>query len=152
MKRKKIELTSVERKELEDFSRKGIRSVKLVKRAEVILEPDRSLGRKAVTQQAIADKVGLSRNAVSEIKRDFPNAENVTKFLRRKQSETRLEKKITGEVEAHIIALACGPVPSGYARWTLSLLAEKSVELQYVESISAMSISRLLKKRNLSRT
>jgi hypothetical protein len=140
MERKKIELRSEKRKESEDFGTKGVHSVKLVNRAKVILAPDRSLGGKTKTQQAVADMVGLSRNAVSEIKRDFPNAENATKFLRRKQAETQPERKINGEAEAHIIALACGPVPGGYARWTLSLSAEKSVELQYVESISSMSI------------
>ena len=53
-------------------------------------------------------------------------------------------------MEAHIIALACSDPPEGYARWTVRLLAEKTVELGYVDSISAMSVNRILKKMNLS--
>jgi len=60
--------------------------------------------------------------------------------------------KITGEVEAKIIALACGEVPKGCARWTLQLLADKSVELKIIDSITDMSIHRLLKKRGLNLT
>jgi hypothetical protein len=58
--------------------------------------------------------------------------------------------KITGEVEAHVVALACGEPPVGCARWTLRLLAEKTVELRYVDSLSPTSVARLLKKRNIS--
>ena len=58
--------------------------------------------------------------------------------------------KVTGEVEAHIIALACSEPPEGYARWTVRLLAEKAVELDFIDSISAMTVQRLLKKRNIS--
>ena len=80
-------------------------------------------------------------------------AESVTGFLQRKKRETPpVAPKITGEVEAKIIALACSEVPQGHARWTLQLLADKSVELNYIDSITDMSVHRLLKKRNLSLT
>lgn len=55
--------------------------------------------------------------------------------------------KVTGDVEAHIIALACGDPPEGYEKWTLRLLADKCVELNYAESLSHMTVSRILKKR-----
>jgi hypothetical protein len=55
-------------------------------------------------------------------------------------------------MEARIIALACGDAPKGYARWTLRLLAAKCVELRYTDTMSHMTISTLLKKRNLSLT
>jgi len=63
-----------------------------------------------------------------------------------------IEPKITGELEARIIALACSKAPPGYAKWTLRLLASKCVELQYADSLSHMTVNRLLKKRNLSLT
>jgi AAA+ ATPase superfamily predicted ATPase len=153
MKRTQITLTAKQRQELEKFSTTGVHSVKLVNRAKVILALDTSTGRKAENQSKIAEHVGLSRNAVSEIKRDFIEAESVSSFLQRKKRMTPpVAAKITGEVEAKIVALACSAVPKGCARWTLQLLADKSVELKYIDSISDMSIHRLLKKRNLSLT
>ena len=60
--------------------------------------------------------------------------------------------KVTGEVEAHVIALACGDPPEGYSKWTLRLLADRTVELGYIDSISYVTISTILKKTNLSLT
>jgi len=148
-----IELSGSERKALERFSKTGVHSVRLVNRAKIILGLDESEGRKKETQTAIADRVGVSRRTVHDVKNAFLAAGNVDKFLQRKKRETPpVAPKVTGEVEAHIIALACGEVPEGYAKWTLRLLADKCVELGYVDSISPMTVSRLLKKRNLSLT
>lgn len=58
--------------------------------------------------------------------------------------------KIDGEVEAHLVQLACSEAPAGYNRWTLRLLADKVVELNHVESISHEGVRQVLKKTNLS--
>ena len=151
MERIPIVLTLEQRQELEKFCKSGVHSVKLVNRARIILELDTSEGRKATRQKEIAKYVSVSRQTVNEAKRDFLVAESVTKFLQRKKRETPpVAPKITGEIEAKIIALACSEVPQGHARWTLQLLADKSVELNYIDSITDMSVHRLLKKRNLS--
>ena len=153
MKRTPIILTSEQRQELEKFCKSGVRSVKLVSRAKIILELDTSEGRKATKQEEIAKRVDVSRQTVNEARRDFLAAESVKAFLQRKKRNTPpVTPKITGDVEAKIIALACGEVPQGHARWTLQLLADKSVELNYIDSITDMSVHRLLKKRNLSLT
>ena len=60
------------------------------------------------------------------------------------------KKKADGEFEAHLVALSCSAPPQGYARWSLRLLAERVVELEYVDSISYETIRRVLKKTNLS--
>jgi hypothetical protein len=74
-------------------------------------------------------------------------------FLQLKKCETPpVEPKITCEVEACIIALVCGPVPEGYANWGVRLLADRSVELNYIDSISLKSVKRILKKHILNRT
>jgi transposase len=102
-------------------------------------------------QADIAERIGVSRQTVNGAKHDFLEAENVAVFLQRKKRKTPpVEPKVTGELEAHIIALACGKTPDGYGHWTLRLLADKCVELQYVDSLSHMSVKRLLKKRNLN--
>jgi transposase len=145
----RIQLSKSERKELERFSRTGTRSVRLVNRAKIILSLDESEGRKKETQAEIADRIGVSRQTVYDAKKDYLGAQDVSKFLQRKKRETPpVMPKITGDVEARIIALACSEVPQGRAKWTLRLLADKSVELGYVDSLSHTTVSRLLKKRN----
>jgi hypothetical protein len=138
---------------LENFSKKGARSVKLVNRAKIILALDESDGRKPLKQADIAERIGVSRQAVNNARIAFQGAESVAAFLQRKKRDTPpIKPKITGELEARVIALACGMAPEGYDHWTLRLLADKCVELQYVDSLSHMSVSRLLKKHNLSLT
>jgi hypothetical protein len=76
---------------------------------------------------------------------------SIDEFLTRKKRETPPNApKITGEVEARIIALACSEPPLGYEKWTLRLLEKRVVELNYVDDISHMTISRVLKKHNSS--
>ena len=59
-------------------------------------------------------------------------------------------KRVDGEAEAHLIAIACGKPPNGYARWSLRLLADRMVELEYVDVISHETVRKVLKKTNLS--
>ena len=151
MGRKHFRLKVKDRIELERFSSTGVHNVRLVDRAKIILALDSSGGRRPERQEAVAERLGVSRQTVNNTKRDFLAAGSLSEFLQRKKRETPpVPAKITGELEARIIALACGKVPEGYARWTLRLLADKCVELQYSDTMSHMSISRLLKKTNLS--
>ena len=149
----KIELSEEVRSELGKFTETGKRSVKLVKRAKIILELDEANGRKPLTQSKIAEKIGVDRRTVNDAKQAFLAADSVAVFLQRKKRETPpVQPKITGDVEAHIIALACSSVPKGCAKWSVRLLADKSAELNYIDSISFKSVQRLLKKHNLSLT
>jgi predicted regulator of amino acid metabolism with ACT domain len=124
-----------------------------VNRAKIILELDESNGRKPLKQEEIAKKIGVSRQAVNDTKKAFLAAESISEFLNHKKRDIPpVEPKVTGELEAHIIAMACSKVPEGYAKWTLQLIANKCVELNYIESLSHMSVFRILKKLNLSLT
>ena len=117
MKRIRVWLTKTERAELEQFCAKGVRSVRLVNRAKIILALDTSGGRVSERQEAIMKRVGVSRKTVNDAKRDFLAVRDVSLFLQRKKRETPpIPAKVTGELEARIIALACGEVPAGYAR------------------------------------
>ncbi len=60
------------------------------------------------------------------------------------------ERKADGEVEAHLVALSCSKAPEGFSKWSLRLLADKMVELKYVEDISYETVRRVLKKTNLN--
>lgn len=73
-------------------------------------------------------------------------------LYRKKHTTPPVSAKVDEEFEAHVIALCCSEPPEGYARWSVRLLSEKCVELQYIDSISHMTISRTLKKLNLSLT
>jgi len=147
----KIELDETTRSELEKYTKTGKRSVKLVNRAKIILELDEANGRKPLIQATVAEKIGVTRQAVNDAKQAFLAANSLTAFLQRKKRETPpVQPKITGEVEAHIIALACGPVPEGCAKWGVRLLASKCVELNYIDAISFKSVQRVLKKHSLS--
>ena len=147
----KIELDEMSRSELEKFAKTGKRSVKLVNRAKIILELDEANGRKPLAQAAIAEKIGVTRQTVNDTKQAFFATDNISSFLQRKKRETPpVQPKITGEVEAHIIALACGSAPDGCSRWNVRLLADKCVELNYIDSISFKSVHRVLKKHNLN--
>jgi hypothetical protein len=151
MKNKQIKLKAKERTELEQFCKKGVHSVRLINRAKIILSLDTSGGRKGQKQKDIAERVGVSRQAVNDARNDFLVIKSVSEFLKRKKRVTPpVPPKITGEFEARVIALACGSVPKGYAKWSLRLLADKCVELQYIDTISHTAISTLLKKHNLS--
>ena len=153
MHKNRIELTARQRKELEGFSTTGVHSARLTNRAKIILALDASMGRNPMRQQDIAKCIGVSSQSVYNARESFLASGSVGEFLQRKKRETPpVPAKVTGELEARIIALACSKAPKGYSRWTLRLLADKCVELCYSDTMSHMSISRLLKKTNLSLT
>ena len=154
MKKNEIKLSAEQRKELEKFIKTGVHSAKLIKRAEIVLLLDTSESAiKTVTFEEISRRLGISVTTITKVKKDFFAAKDVRAFLqRKKRDKPPVEPKITGEVEARIIALACSEVPAGCARWTVRLIANKSVELQIIDSISFKSVQRLFKKRSLSLT
>jgi hypothetical protein len=152
-KHKNILLSKSDREELKRFSTTGIHSTRLVNRAKIILALDTSQERKKQTYHTITKHLDTSYQTVHDTKKSFLTAKNVTEFLQRKKRDTPpTPPKITGETEAHIIALACSEPPKGCAKWTLRLLSDKSVKLGYIDSLSHMSVKRLLKKHNLSLT
>ena len=146
-----IELSTEQREELERYVKTGVHSVHLVKRARVILSLDQSNKTTSIRINRICERVGISRQGLSDIRKDFLNAPDIETFLTRKKRETPpVPPKITGEVEAGIIATACSEVPAGYARWTVRLLADKVVELGFIDSISFKAVQLVLKKRSIS--
>ena len=99
-----------------------------------------------------AKKCKLHRENVYKIRKQFV-VEGMDRVLCRKKRETPpVEPKITGDVEAHIIAVACSAPPDGRKAWTLKMIAEKIVLDGIVDSISDVSVMRTLKKHNTSLT
>ena len=104
----------------------------------------------AKTDQEITEAIGTASATLERLRKRCCEVGPLG-ALESKQRETPpREIKVTGEVEAHITRLACSKPPEGHTRWTLSLIAEKLVEIEVVESIGRTSVVMVLKKANLS--
>src|SRR5207247_4709808 len=96
----------------------------------------------------IAQAYDISTKKVEFVRKRFVE-EGLEAALSRKPVTNIHRRKITGEEEAHLIALYCSEAPEGHERWTLRLLADKMVELAIVASVSHETIRQTLKKTNL---
>ncbi|MDO4544190.1 MAG: helix-turn-helix domain-containing protein [Clostridia bacterium] len=151
MKNKEIYLTSEEQVYLQAIVRKGVHNSHVITRARVLLMLDRTGKSDHVRYKRTAEYADISVQAVYNMRDEFLANHDVESYLTRKKRETPPRApKLDGIAEAKIIALACSKPPEGYSRWTVRLLAEKAVELNFAEDISHMLIHRLLKKRNIS--
>ena len=147
----KIELSDTDRKKLQDIVTKGKSSAKTILRANILLASDQQ-NPKYMTVAEIASVYHIGATTVQNVRTSYAN-KGLDATLNRKKRETPpVPPKITGETEAHIIALACSEPPEGYSKWSFRLLADKCVELNYLDSVSHMTISRLLKKMKLNLT
>jgi transposase len=144
MKKEHVQLSDSDRTYLENLIKKGSLPARTYRRALALLELDR--GR---TFTAVAATVGVVIQTVSGWATKYKT--DGLAFLTDKPLPGR-PATITGEERARITALACSDPPEGYGRWSLRLLAEKAVELEYVEAISYGEVRRILKKTNSSPT
>lgn len=103
-----------------------------------------------MTVAQIADAYHTTTTIVQNFRTSYAS-NGLEAIIRRKKRETPpVPTKVTGDIEEHIVALACVSPPKGYECWTVRLLADKCVEWDYVESLSHMPVARVLKKTNLS--
>lgn len=146
-----VYLSEEDRKVVENFAKNGTHNSHLIVRANILLVLDRTGKKDHMRIKRTAEDHGVSRQTVYNIIEDYHNSKDISEFLSRKVRETPpVPSKVDGEVEAHIIALACSEPPENRARWTVRLLADKAVELDFIDSISPATVQRLLKKRNIS--
>jgi transposase len=108
---------------------------------------DRSQGKQRSIQEVV-EVAMVSQGTVSNLKRRYFEGGLDSALYDRPRPGAK--PKIDGEVEAHLIAIACSDPPEGYERWTLRLLADELVTLELVESISHVAVRNALKKTNLS--
>lgn len=139
-----VDLRDEEQQQLKELIATRSAKAQLVKRAYVLLATDRN-GEKQWKDKQIAQCYQLRTKTVENIRQRFVE-EGFEIALYGKSREAVPEKVFDGEVEAKLIALRCSTPPTGYNRWTLHLLADKMVELRYVEHISHESVRQLLKK------
>lgn len=132
-------LLAADQAALEDFTRRGCRPVRAVRRAQALLALATGIG-----QQAAGQAVGLSRQAVSQLRRRYE--EGGWQFALAEAPRSGTPPRFDGPQRAAVTALACTPPPVGHSRWTLRLLADKAVELCLVDTISHETVSQVLKK------
>jgi transposase len=116
--------------------------------ARILLKADDGPHGPGWTDAAIADALEASTSTIERVRKRF--AEYGLEAATRRQPPRRdYRRKLDGEQEAHLIAVACTPAPVGRRRWTLRLLADKMVELRYVDGVSYETVRQVLKKNRL---
>ena len=141
-----VDLTTEERADIESRLRGGEMGVRKVKRIQILLKAD-----KGWTDERIAEALGVGLSTVERTRRKFV-IRGLEGAITSRRPRRKYTRKLDGRGEAHLIALVCGPVPEGYARWTLRLLADELVKIEGIEleSISHEAVRQALKKTNLS--
>ena len=148
MKKYIVSLTEDERKTLSDLSSKGTQKSQKVLNALILLACDEGEHQiEGSTHEEMARVLHISMRKIDRVKKRFVE-DGIDAALDRKKGNRVYSRKSDGDFEAHLIALSCSEPPEGFARWSLRLLADKVVELDYIESISHETVRQVLKKRN----
>ena len=139
----KVELTQSERSALIETSGRGKPLARTVKRALVLLKADEGL-----SDREAAEAVSLSAATVARVRRRFVE-EGVEAAINDRPRSGR-GRKLNGRQEAHLVAITCSNAPEGHAHWTLQLLADQVVAMEFAGSISLETVRQILKKTNSS--
>lgn len=149
-KKYRIRLSEKQREKLEVLTKRGTISIRKYKRARVLLLADENSKQGQKKDAEIVELVDTSMSTVNRIRRRFVE-EGLEAALNEKPRPGK-PKTFIGKDHATLIALACTEPPEGRARWTMRLLADKMVELEFVDSISHKTVRNMLKKMNFSLT
>ena len=143
-----VTLTVEEREYLKKLIQKGNVSGYRIRHAQILMKLDDIPENKAWTGERIAQSYGSNPVSITHIAKRFVE-EGLESALSRKPQENRA-RKIDGNVEAHVIALACSNPPEGYERWSIRLLRDEIIRLE-IANIERTSVNEILKKTNSSR-
>ncbi len=147
-----VTLTADEREQLNAMITAGTASAKKLAHARVLLKADQGENGPAWVDEVIAEAVEVSTDTVARVRQRFVAQGLEAALVRKKQDRPSRERVLDGSAEARLLAVACSDPPDGRAAWTLTMLADKLVELEVVESVSRESVRRVLKKTPSSRT
>ena len=146
MKKYIVTLTKDERETLTALTSKGKHKSQKILNALILLGCDEGGYQiKRSTNDEIARILNISMKKIDRVKKRFV-MESIDVALNGKKKNRIYDKKTDGDFEAHLVAISCSEPPEGFARWSLRLLADKVVELNYIDSISHESVRRILKK------
>ena len=144
-----IHLTKSEREDLLAIINRGSHTSQTFRTAYILLNCDEGKYSEKVTNEQISKVLKVGMRTIDRVKKRFME-EGIETVLERRPTQREYTTKIDGETEAKLVTLCCSEPPKGYAKWSLRLLADKMVELHYVESISHVTVRSVLKKTNLS--
>jgi len=144
-----VTLTEEERRMLRELISRGKAAARKLMHARILLKADSRDGGPGWGDAAIAEGLDVGRATVERVRKRFVE-EGLDAALQRRKPDRQYKRRLDGDGEAHLIALACSEAPQGRARWTLRLLADRMVALEYVEALSKDTVRRVLKKTNLS--
>lgn len=145
-----VRLVPEERRQLSELISKGRGAAATLSRARILLKADESETSPGWSDQAICEALDVSPATVFRIRKRLVE-EGVDAALSRKNPTGRQYRKLDGDQEAQLVAVACSSPPEGRKGWTLKLLADRLVELKVVEQISPECVRTTLKKMNSSR-
>jgi transposase len=144
-----VTLTSAERQMLRTMLCRGKAAARKLMHARILLRADASASGPAWGDDAIAEGLEVGRVTVERVRKEFVE-EGLDAALERRKPRRQYQRKLDGDGEAHLIALACSKAPEGRSRWTLRLLADRMVALEQVDHLSYETVREVLKKTNLS--
>lgn len=148
--RYRVTLTHEEREELETLTKRGKTHAKRFVQARALLLCDAGDNGPAWKVEDVAEALGITSRTIEHLKKRFVESGLEASMERKSRDKPPRDIKFDGAFEARLIALACTDAPEGHTRWTVRLLADKAVELNFAESVSPMTVQRTLKKTNLS--
>ena len=150
MKKYIVRLSQHERQVLKRFISSGKRSAQLFTRARILLKADQGVEGPGWPDEKISWALDVTVQTVERIRRQLVQKGFDAVLKRQEYSQKVSRKKIDGDAEAHLIALSCSRPPKGRSDWSLRLLADRIVELGYVESVSYETVRKTLKKTRSS--
>lgn len=144
-----IKLTKSEVEELEAIVSKGSHTTQTYRAAYILLNTDRGVYSRKVSNERICEVLRIGMRTMDRVKKRFIE-EGLEGALERHPSGRVYEGKVDGDLEAKLVSICCSNPPEGFGRWSLRLLADRMVELEYVDTISHVTVGKILKKTNLS--
>jgi len=142
-----VSLDNEERQQLEELLSRGKHGARALTRARILLKADVNWPKGGWSDQQIADALDVGSSTIERVRQRFVE-QGLEAILTRQRGARIYKRLLDGQQEAQLIAMACGEKPVGRSRWTLRLLAEQMVALNYVESISYETVRQTLKKTN----
>jgi len=144
-----VTLTEEERQMLRETVSRGKAAARKLMHARILLKADASLGGPDWRDTRIAEGLEVGRATVERVRKAFVE-EGLEAALVPRKSRRQYRRKLDGDGEAHLVALACSQAPEGRSRWTLRLLADRMVQLEVVDHLSHETVRQVLKKTNSS--
>jgi len=144
-----VTLTDEERQDLQQMLSRGKAAARKLTHARILLKADVAGDGPGWKDNRIAEALEIGRATVERVRKQFVE-EGLEAALEPRKPRRTYRLKLDGDGEAHLIALACQKPPEGRSRWTLQLLADRMVELEYVDEISYQTVRRTLKKTRSS--